>query len=84
MAEPSSMARVSPGMYLLITAASGGVGSFAVQQLAKLGNLQVTATCGCSERGSGEEVGRRRGAGLQNSGRQELEQPIGEEVRTIW
>ncbi|URE08749.1 quinone-oxidoreductase [Musa troglodytarum] len=30
---------------VLITAASGGVGSFAVQ-LAKLGNLHVTATCG--------------------------------------
>ncbi|XP_072963463.1 chloroplast envelope quinone oxidoreductase homolog [Typha angustifolia] len=30
---------------ILITAASGGVGSYAVQ-LAKLGNLHVTATCG--------------------------------------
>lgn len=35
----------SKGVNLLITAASGGVGHFAVQ-LAKLGNVHVTATCG--------------------------------------
>lgn len=35
----------SEGVNLLITAASGGVGHFALQ-LAKLGNAHVTATCG--------------------------------------
>ncbi|CAH1431951.1 unnamed protein product [Lactuca virosa] len=35
----------SPATNILITAASGGVGQYAVQ-LAKLGNVHVTATCG--------------------------------------
>ncbi|KAI7751085.1 hypothetical protein M8C21_014052 [Ambrosia artemisiifolia] len=37
--------KTSPTTNVLITAASGGVGQYAVQ-LAKLGNVHVTATCG--------------------------------------